>query len=302
MKRYLRILIAAVLLLTVSIPSNFIPVQRASASSQENLSLLSTPEGVNDEGSLNLITASHEKVALQVGESSKIHIYKDLGSKKDDITHDVSWAIQDNGIVSIDNGTFTATAVGSTYVTVKYDEQELTISVRVSPYQKSSEIDTNVEGNISDSKALPNENSEELQKVELKLVASQQEVRLKVGSGKQLTVELQHPDGTKTEVTDQAEWKAIDESIVSVSNGAISAHAVGKTLITTQYEGLTIDIEITVEDPQEKIRLNVTQKMDSNVLHWNEEEKFIRYSVKKRGSLSEDYEEVVSNITESPVY
>lgn len=299
MKRYLRILIAVALLLTVSIPSNFIPVQRASASSKDNLSLPSAPEGEIDESSVNLISASHEKVALQVGESCKIHIYMDLGGNKDDITHDVSWAIQDSGIVSIDNGTFNATAVGSTYVTVTYGEQKLTISVRVSPNLSRSEIDTNVEDNISDSKVLPNENSEELQDVEPKLVASQQAVKLKVGSGKQLKVEYQHPDGTKTDVTDQAEWKAIDESIVSVSNGAISAHAAGETLITIQYEGLTIGIEITVEDPQEKIRLNVTQKMDSNVLNWNEEENFIRYSVKKRGSLIEDYEEVVSNLTES---
>ncbi|WP_254476126.1 polymorphic toxin-type HINT domain-containing protein [Brevibacillus sp. HB1.4B] len=529
MKKYLRIFLAFVLLLTVSVPTSYLPnaVQRVSASSLQEVNLPSSEEEKVDQKVKSLF-ASHEKVELRVGESTNVRIFSDSYGNSGDVTQEVSWNPKKKDIVSIKNGKFTATAIGSTLVTVQYGEQELKIPVQVSPNAENIEIKASenegsailswgdmdassytvkrgennrkyevlaadlkkntfsddtvkpgttyyyrVEAHLSNGNAvvskpvkikmkkgqndftletdstsldlqvgesksveiiakftdgttrdvstkikwkvedesivsitnekieamnagktriigfynqkeiqlevsvgtdesihlsaqqeneeiqltwsewsenskyivqrrvgnedfeqitdelwatnykdtllqkgttyeyriigvgtdgsptLSNVTAVQIHQDEPTLIPSLHSVALDVGGEKQVTVELQNPDGTMKDVTNEALWKVKDEAIISVSNGKITAHAEGTTLISVYYEDKMVDIEIDVTDPQERIDLDVTPTMTGNVLRWNTEDKITSYSVKMRSSNSQSYEELISKLTET---
>ncbi|ATF15222.1 fibronectin type III domain-containing protein [Brevibacillus porteri] len=149
------------------------------------------------------------------------------------------------------------------------------------------------------SPTLSNVTAVQIHQDEPTLIPSLHSVALDVGGEKQVTVELQNPDGTMKDVTNEALWKVKDEAIISVSNGKITAHAEGTTLISVYYEDKMVDIEIDVTDPQERIDLDVTPTMTGNVLRWNTEDKITSYSVKMRSSNSQSYEELISKLTET---
>ncbi|RAT97400.1 polymorphic toxin-type HINT domain-containing protein [Brevibacillus sp. Leaf182] len=529
MKKYLRIFLAFVLLLTVSVPTSYLPnaVQRVSASSLQEVNLPSSEEEKVDQKVKSLF-ASHEKVELRVGESTNVRIFSDSHSNSSDVTQEVSWTSEKKGIVSIKDGQFSATAIGSTLVTVQYGEQELIIPVQVSPNPENLEIKASenegsailswgdmdaasytvkrgenkrkyevlaanlkkhtfsddtvksgatyyymVEAHLSNgdtvvskpvkikmkkrqndftletdstsldfqvgesksieiiakftdgttrdvstkikwkvedesivsitnekieamnagktriigfynqkeiqlevsvgtdesihlsaqqeneeirltwsewsedskyivqrrvgneefeqitdewwatnykdtslqkgatheyriiglgtdgSQTLSNVTTVQIHQDEPTLIPSLHKVALHVGGEKQVTVELQNPDGTMKDVTNEVLWKVKDETIISVSNGKITAHAEGTTLISAYYEDKMTDIEISVSDPQERIQLDVTPTETGNILSWNTEDKITSYSVKMRSSNSQSYEEVISKLTET---
>ncbi|EJL20316.1 polymorphic toxin type 30 domain-containing protein [Brevibacillus sp. BC25] len=529
MKKYLRIFLAFVLLLTGSAPISYLPnaVQRVSASSLQEVNLSSSEEEKVDQKVKSLL-ASHEKVELRVGESTNVRIFSDSYSNSSDVTQEVSWNPKKKDIVSIKNGEFTATAIGSTLVTVQYGEQELKIPVQVSPNPENLEIkasenegsaiiswgdmdassytvkrgenkrkyevltadlkkntfsddtvksdityyymveahlsnrdivvskpvkikmkkrqndftletdSTSLDFQVGESKSIEiiakftdgttrdvstkikwkvedesivsitnekieamnagktriigfynqkeiqleisvgtdesihlsaqqeneeirltwsewSENSKyivqrrvgnedfeqitdelwatnykdtslqkgatheyriiglgtdgsqtlsnvttvQIHQDEPTLIPSLQKVALHVGGEKQVTVELQNPDGTMKDVTNEVLWKVKDETIISVSNGKITAHAEGTTLIRAFYEDKMTDIEISVADSQKRIHLDVTPTADGNALSWNSEDKITSYSVKMRRSNPKSYEEIISKLTET---
>src|SRR5690606_1857589 len=56
-------------------------------------------------------------------------------------------------------------------------------------------------------------------------------------------------DNSKRDVTGEASFTSGDKNIASVSeNGTVTAHAVGSTFITAEYEGETADAVVTVKE------------------------------------------------------
>ncbi|WP_179232912.1 Ig-like domain-containing protein [Paenibacillus rigui] len=76
-------------------------------------------------------------------------------------------------------------------------------------------------------------------------------VSLRTGQSADLTASATLSDGTKTNVTDQAEWSAGDTSIAYVSKGKVTAINSGQTTVTAKYGDKTVTATVSVEIPQQ---------------------------------------------------
>ncbi|MDC0760546.1 Ig-like domain-containing protein [Brevibacillus sp. AG] len=122
----------------------------------------------------------------------------------------VNWEVGTSDIATVYNGVVTAKKAGSTFVTAKYNGDKVTIRVTVS-------------------------------KAEI-LEANRSEINLK--KGKKSTISLKYAD--KTLAGSKADWRSEDKSIATVDDGEIKAVSSGSTIITAEYRGQKVEIQVNV--------------------------------------------------------
>lgn len=136
----------------------------------------------------------------------------------EDITDRAEWISADDSIVSVSKGRLIAGKNGETTVTARYGQKSLTVRVDV--------------------------------EVPRRLELSRETLDLKAGDSEQLTLEATYADGTRSTVTEQADWTVADENTVAVLNGKVTAYKSGETTVTASYGGKTATAKIHVDIPR----------------------------------------------------
>lgn len=142
----------------------------------------------------------------------------------------VEWKIEDEKIVSLENGLLTALSEGQTNVIVKVDEVSDTCKVNVS---------------------IP---VPELEKITI----DSEDFILKVEQTKQLNAEL-----TPKELELEVSWKSSNEKVATVVNGLVSAKSAGSAIITAFIGDIEDKCAVSVEEPLvtiNSVELDITNK------------------------------------------
>ncbi|WP_075983178.1 RCC1 domain-containing protein [Bacillus massilinigeriensis] len=80
------------------------------------------------------------------------------------------------------------------------------------------------------------------------LVTSNTYVTLDIGKTQSVKVTAKYSDYTEKDVAKYAEWKSANTKIATVSNGVIKAVSSGQTTIYAEYEGLTLEFYVMVNE------------------------------------------------------
>ncbi|MFK2824857.1 Ig-like domain-containing protein [Bacillus sp. B190/17] len=82
------------------------------------------------------------------------------------------------------------------------------------------------------------------------LYVAQKSITVDQGKAAELKLIAQYSDYTKKDITNLAAWHSANPKIATVSKGKIAGVSAGQTIITAQYEGLTIEIQVKVNGKQ----------------------------------------------------
>ncbi|EST52597.1 hypothetical protein T458_16645 [Brevibacillus panacihumi W25] len=171
---------------------------------------------VNEDTKEKLV-AAETKVTMVKGDTATINLKYD-GSKLTGSKAD--WSTSKSSVVTVSNGVLTAKGKGNATITAKYKGETVKIQVTV------------------------NEDTKD------KLVAA--ETKVTMVKGDTATINLKY-DGSKL-TGSKADWSTSKSSVVTVSNGVLTAKGKGNATITAKYKGETVKIQVTVnEDTKDKL-------------------------------------------------
>jgi|GEM_PF-2525392 len=169
------------------------------------------------------LEAAEIKVTMVEGDTATINLKYD-GSKLTGSKAD--WSTSKSSVVTVSNGELTAKAKGTATITAKYKGETVKVDVTV------------------------NEDTKD------KLEAA--ETKVTMVEGYTATINLKY-GGSKL-AGSKAEWSTSKSSVVTVSNGELTAKAKGTATITAKYKGETVKVDVTVnEDTKEKLEATVTK-------------------------------------------
>ncbi|BBI32644.1 Ig-like domain-containing protein [Cohnella abietis] len=162
------------------------------------------------------LTADTYAITMEVNESKQVKLTStdSLGNKLE-VTDAAEWSSSSKTIVEVNGGLINALAVGKTSVTAKYGGKTVTITVDVGAV--------------------------------LKLESSTDILTMQSGMTQSIKLTATLPDGRTKDVTSLAEWSTGNSKIVFVSQGLLTAIAVGKTKVTAKYNGKTVSISVDVD-------------------------------------------------------
>lgn len=90
------------------------------------------------------------------------------------------------------------------------------------------------------------------------------------GQTTQLTAVAKLKDGTSLDVTNEAKWMSVDNSIASVIQGKVQLNKIGRTTITATYGGLSIPVAVDVTNSNTATSLKDFSDVSSNYWAYNE--------------------------------
>ena len=160
-------------------------------------------------------------IALEAGEQEQLTVTEttvkpDGTTEENDVTADATFTSADETIATVENGTVTAVAAGTTEITVTYEDFTATVAVEVT------------------AKPAPGEET---------VVYSVNKTNLVLGVGQQeqlfVTQTTVKPDGTVIEkdVTGQLRYNVVNNTYATVQKGLVTARKAGKTQVRIQIEG-----------------------------------------------------------------
>jgi len=165
------------------------------------------------------IKASKKNLDFQVGGNEQIGITAVYsGSSETDVTNKAEWTSGDSSIAEVSNGLITAVGKGSTTVTAKYGTRTVTVQVTVG-ILKSLTSDKDSSSNLV----------------------------LKKGDTLSVALTATYTDGTTAEVSKDAVWTSSNAKAVTVSEGVLKAVAAGETVITAEYGGKSLALNVQVD-------------------------------------------------------
>lgn len=175
------------------------------------------------------LSADPAELELAVGDSEQVTVTQtttpEFGDPTtEDVTADAVYTVADASVVSVENGVVTAKAAGATTITISYGGNETTVNVTVTAPEPEPEDNTS-------------------------LTVNKEQLKINGKKGKVVVwQETVLPNGKtkKSNVTKAAVYRPADSSILSVSDGLISAKKSGKTTITISYGGDEVTVEVTV--------------------------------------------------------
>ncbi|MGP0584256.1 S8 family serine peptidase [Paenibacillus timonensis] len=96
--------------------------------------------------------------------------------------------------------------------------------------------------------------------VEPALLINPENLTLQAGESQALAVTYKAADGTESDVTSAAEYRVVDPTIATVTNGNVTGVAEGTTTIEVVHEGLTktVTVTVTAEGGEEQAELRVS--------------------------------------------
>jgi uncharacterized protein YjdB len=80
------------------------------------------------------------------------------------------------------------------------------------------------------------------------IAAQPNSLNLAVGESQKITIRAAYSDGSISNVTHLASYRAADSSIVKVENGTVTGLKEGSTVITVQYGGMSYAVSVTVSN------------------------------------------------------
>jgi uncharacterized protein YjdB len=168
-------------------------------------------------GELKTLTISEEKLSMKKGDTATLTaeaVYTD--ESDNDVTDDVIWSSSNVKAVTVEKGVVKAIASGEATITAQLDNKTVTIPVKV---DMASELKANV----------------------VSLIFDLNETRL-------IKITAIDDNDVEVLVTEDAEWKTSNASIVTVTKGLVTPVARGKATISATYGGksVTVPVEIGV--------------------------------------------------------
>lgn len=167
---------------------------------------------------LKEISSNYDKIRLNQGESKRVVISYYPIDTSDDKT--ILWRSEDEAVATVVDGVITAVKAGTTVITANVGELTHQIPVTVLTPLKS-------------------------------LTVTQEKIALTVGETQALPMVIQPAD-----TTDEIKVTSSDESIVTYSNGAITACKRGNATITIEGGSFTASFKVVVETDITGITLN----------------------------------------------
>lgn len=180
---------------------------------------------------LSGIKVQPEALTLGVGSTADLTVtaqYVDADGKPfpvsvSDVTYGAIYTDYDLSVIDVVYGKVTAVGEGSTKITVSYEGKSASVPVTVTT--------TPVDPVLTSISVLPDS------------------VALKVGKDAQLTVNAVYSDGSKKDVTKDADYRVANSAIATVSDtGKVAAIGKGETTVTVSYEGKTYEVPVTVTE------------------------------------------------------
>lgn len=181
------------------------------------------------------LTLSRQQADLKEGEQINLQpgVYEQLkltstfaDGTKVDVTDKAVWTSKLATVADVSKGNIHAVDKGETTITASFGDRTVTVKVTVGVVSSLT---------LSDSKVLFSEE----------------------GDTKQIKVESSFKDGTRKDVSSEAEWSTSSDKIAKVNEGLIKATGSGKAVITVKYGGQTETINVEV---QQASRLALSQK------------------------------------------
>lgn len=180
---------------------------------------------------LSGITVKPEALTLGVGSTADLTVtakYVDADGKPlpvsvSDVTYGAIYTDYDLSVIDVVYGKVTAVGEGSTSITVSYGEKSASVPVTVTTTPVEPELTS--------------------------LSVSPDSVPLKVGKDAQLAVNAVYSDGSKKDVTSNADYSVPDTGVVTVNNtGKVTAIGKGETTVTVSYGGKTSKVPVSVTE------------------------------------------------------
>lgn len=146
------------------------------------------------------------------------------------VTAEAKWTSANTKVLTVEKGELTALAAGKTTITVSHlgVTDTLTVVVRT-PYQSI--------------KLTPEK------EIHMQLQAESLQIR----------ADVQTNDGDTKEITTEGVWTSSDVTVATVSQGKVTAKAVGTTKITVAHKGISRSIDVTVYPSITKLKAEETE-------------------------------------------
>lgn len=178
---------------------------------------------------LSGIKVQPEALTLGVGSSADLTVtaqYIDADGKPvsvTDVTYGANYTGYDLSVIDVVYGKVTAVGEGSTAITVSYEGKSASVPVTVT----TTPVDP----------------------VLTSISVSPDSAALKVGKDAQLAVTALYSDGSKKDVTSDADYSTANPSIATVSDtGKVTALGKGETTVTASYEGKSYEVPVAVSE------------------------------------------------------
>ncbi|MBO9609576.1 MAG: Ig-like domain-containing protein [Paenibacillaceae bacterium] len=168
-------------------------------------------------GQADLLEPDVSKLNLKSDETRQLTLMAtDSLGVKHDVTRDAVWSIANAKVATVYKGFVSAVADGKTTITVQYGGKTATIPVEVGLFQK--------------------------------LEANKRFLTLKSGESGTIALTVTYTDGSKKDVTKEAEWKTNAYKIADVNgSGEVTAVSYGKATITASFGGSTVSIPVEID-------------------------------------------------------
>ncbi|MEE3342682.1 MAG: Ig-like domain-containing protein [Bacilli bacterium] len=195
---------------------------------------------------------STNSYTLKIGDTAKVEY--DL-SDTDYKENDISWTIDDEGVVVFENGLIKAVGAGNTIVNMHIGD--LVYKIRVEVIRSIVLPDT--------------------------LVLSESEIELKVGLSKKINASITPNNVENGEIS----WTSSNEFVATVDDGTIVGRSVGSAIITAAtVNGLTATVEVVVI-PNE-IAVEDINFVDNNVTMNVSEKRMFEYVITPQSATNKD--------------
>lgn len=155
------------------------------------------------------LSFTESKLELPIGDKLDLTDELEAGSRDEG---DLKWSSDDESVATVKSGVVTAVGVGECRITVEdKDHDDVSDELRVTVYEKVLRFE-------------------------------EDEIRLKVGESKELSLYAEH-------IADNVarEWSSSDESVASLNDQTVTALAAGQTVITVKADGMEASVTVTVE-------------------------------------------------------
>ncbi|MDQ0418583.1 hypothetical protein J2Z48_002786 [Croceifilum oryzae] len=173
--------------------------------------------GTEQPKAVKRLQVDQKKVTLKPGEAIQLAMtatYED--GTKEDVAYVANWRTSNEKKLSLSQGYMRAISSGKVLVKASYGGKTIFVLVKVEAPKK--------------------------------LVASENEITLKSGEKKDITVQAVYRDGTTKDVTQDVTWKTSSKRVATIEKGVISAHAKGKAVLTGVYNGKETKIYVRVKE------------------------------------------------------
>lgn len=162
------------------------------------------------------LSADSGKIVIGLHETKQIVLTAKLanGATKN-VTGDAKWVSSSPSVADVTGGLVKAYASGATTITAEYGGKTVSIPVEVDLVQK--------------------------------LELNKNRLSLKSRESAQLILTATYSDGSKKDVSADAEWKANSYKVVDVKNGLVTGVAYGRTTITAKYGMKSVTIAVDVD-------------------------------------------------------